>query len=137
MQKLAYILVVGLGILQACNSSKKIASTNSTSTKNNTTQTTKKQIEASKKGAWNEEDKKKFIESCESEIMALKDSPDGKTIVSVGVKLEDFAKKSCSCALKKVEQNYENAVELGKDNQGLTKIATECGGEAMKELMKK
>ena len=125
--------------LQACHSSKKVAATNTATsiTNTNTAKAASKKEEISRKGAWSAEDKKKFISSCEGEIIALKDTPDGKTIQSVGVNIEEFAKKSCDCAFKKVEQNYENALEATNDTEGLTKIGSECGGAVMKELMKK
>ncbi|KOY87500.1 hypothetical protein AD998_16375 [bacterium 336/3] len=139
MQKIIYTVFACFVVLQACNTSKKVATTSSNS--NATTATTKaavaKKEEVSKKGGWNEQEKKKFVESCEAEIMALKDTPDGKTIQSMGVNIEEFAKKSCDCAIKKVEQNYENVTEASKDTEGLTKIGSECGGAVMKELMKK
>jgi hypothetical protein len=134
MRKVIYGILILLIALQACQSSKKVITTNSNSA---TSKAVAKKEETSKKGDWSKEEKKKFIESCEMEIKALKDTPDGKTIQSVGVNIEEFAQKSCDCALKKVEQNYENATEASKDSEGLSKIGSECGGAVMKELMKK
>ena len=92
---------------------------------------------SSKKGAWTDGDKKSFTKGCESEINKLKDSPDGKTIQSVGVNIEEFAKKSCDCALKKVEAAYESPKDAEKDKSGLTNIGSECGRDVMMQLMKK
>jgi len=92
---------------------------------------------SSKKGAWQEGDKKEFAKSCEDEINKLKDTPNGKTIQSAGVNIEEFAKKSCDCAIKKVEAAYDNPKEASKDNGGLTKIGGDCGKDVMMELMKK
>lgn len=90
----------------------------------------------SKKGAWSESDKKAFREGCEGEIQRLKDSPDGKTIAAL-VSLEEFGKKSCDCALKKIEQEYENPNEAKKNDAGVDKIAQKCGEDVMIELMSK
>ncbi|KOY87503.1 hypothetical protein AD998_16390 [bacterium 336/3] len=92
---------------------------------------------SSKKGAWTDGDKKSFTKDCEAEIVKVKDTPDGKTIESMGVKIEDLAQKACDCAIKKIESNYENLKEADKDSKGTKAIGTECGAEAMKELMKK
>ncbi|MCU0439704.1 MAG: hypothetical protein MUC49_17580 [Raineya sp.] len=138
MKKIFYMAFMCWITLQACHSSQKVANTNATnSSGTNTAKAVSKKQEISKKGAWNEEDKKNFISSCEGEIMALKDTKDGQTIQGAGVSIEEFAKKSCDCAFKKVEKNYENVLEAGKDTEGLAKIGGECGGEAMNALMKK
>jgi hypothetical protein len=92
---------------------------------------------SSKKGAWVEGDKKAFAKTCEDEINKLKDSPNGKTIQAAGVNIEEFAKKSCDCAVKKVEAAYEGPKDAAKDNSGLTSIGSDCGREVMMQLMKK
>jgi hypothetical protein len=88
----------------------------------------------SKKGAWVEKDKKAFIEGCEGEIKKMKDTPDGKTVAAL-VNLEEFGKKSCECALKKIEESYKNPTQAEKDKEGTDKIAQKCGADIMLELM--
>jgi len=83
------------------------------------------------------QEKEIFAKACRDEIMKLKDSHDGRTIQEAGVNLEEFAFKSCDCAIKKVEKKYENPSDADKDLDGMTKISEECGRDMMMELMKK
>jgi len=92
---------------------------------------------SSKKGAWTDTDKKAFNKGCVDEIVKMKDTPNGKTIQSVGVNIEEFAQKSCDCAIKKVEAAYDNPTSAGKDSQGLNTIGGDCGKDVMMQLMKK
>jgi hypothetical protein len=92
---------------------------------------------SSKKGAWLDKDKSEFTKACEKEISTMKDSEDGKLIQSLGVNLDDFGKKSCDCALKKIEQNYDSPKEADKDSKGIDKIVKECSEDVMEQLKKK
>ncbi|MCU0439702.1 MAG: hypothetical protein MUC49_17570 [Raineya sp.] len=92
---------------------------------------------SSKKGAWTDGDKKTFTKLCEESFAKEKGSANMKTIESVGVKIEEFTKKSCDCLLSKAEQQYDNVKAADKDASGITKIAGDCGGQVIQELMKK
>jgi len=138
MKKIAYLaLVLFLG-LQACKSKEnKENSSSSSSSSSSSDEKSKESSDASKKGTWTASDKSAFSKACEDEIMKLKDTPDGKTIQGAGVNLEEFAKKSCDCAIEKVEKGYESPSDADKDTPGMTKIGEGCGREVMTALMKK
>ena len=126
-------------LLQNCSSINAVIESNGfyTTTNNNIRKWLIPNENVSRKGKWSEKDRKSFVKGCENEINKLKDSPDGKTIQSVGVNIEEFAKKSCDCAFKKVEAAYHSPKDAEKDKSGLTNIGSECGGDVMIELMKK
>lgn len=136
MKKLTYFLFVSLMIIQACKSKENKENSNSSSTSTEKKEE-KKEEASSKKGYWTADHEQEFIKDCEGEIMRLKDTPDGKKIQAVGVNIEEFAQKSCKCALDKVENAYEDINEAEKDSKGITKIGEGCGRDVMMELMKK
>ncbi|KOY87501.1 hypothetical protein AD998_16380 [bacterium 336/3] len=135
MKKLTYFLFACLIIVQACKSKENKESSSSSSTEKK--EDVKSSEPESKKGYWTTAHEEEFKKACEGEIMSLKDSPDGKTIQAAGVDIDEFAKKSCSCALDKVEKNYENIIDANKDIKGINEIGESCGKEVMIELMKK
>lgn len=137
MKKLTYFLFACLIIVQACKSKENKESSNSSSSSTEKKEEKKESEETSKKGYWTTAHEEEFKKACEGEIMSLKDSPDGKKIQAVGVDIDEFAKKSCSCALDKVEKNYENIIDANKDIKGINGIGESCGKEVMVELMKK
>jgi hypothetical protein len=121
-------------VVQACKSKENKESSDSSTEKKEEVKSSEAE---SKKGYWTTAHEQDFLKSCEAQIMALKDTKDGQTIQAVGINIEEFGKKSCSCALEKVEKNYENIIDANKDLSGINKIGEECGEEVMKEMMKK
>lgn len=139
MRKKLYVGLLLLTVLQSCSSINAVVESNGfyTNVYRGIRGILMPYENISRRGKWSEKDKKAFTETCVDEIVKMKDTPNGKTIQSVGVNIEEFAKKSCDCAFKKVEAAYDNPTNAGKDSQGLNTIGGDCGRDVIMELMKK
>ncbi|KOY87502.1 hypothetical protein AD998_16385 [bacterium 336/3] len=139
MRKKLYVGLLLLTVLQSCSSINAVIESNGfyTNVYRGIRGILMPYENISRRGKWSEKDRKAFTKGCEDEINKLKDTPNGKTIQGAGVNIEEFAQKACDCAMKKVEQKYQDPKEANKDNEGLTNIGSDCGRDVMIELMKK
>jgi len=85
----------------------------------------------SKKGAWIDEDKKKFSDSCNIKV----DAKLGKTAKLLGLDTQ----KMCDCMTKKMEAEYDNYETMNAQKGEEAKkhaeeIMTPCVQEAMKNV---
>lgn len=85
--------------------------------------------EKSKKGAWIQADKDKFVSECMK-------GGEGESIPGMdAAAMDKFKKDVCDCAVVKAEAEYENFEGANGDEPGMTKIGEACGTEiAMKML---
>jgi|JI81BgreenRNA_FD_contig_91_240767_length_2019_multi_5_in_0_out_0_2 hypothetical protein len=139
MRKKLFVGLLLITVLQNCSSINAVIESNGfyATTNRNIRKFLMPQENISRRKKWSEKDKKAFTKGCVDEIVKMKDTPNGKTIQSVGVNIEEFAQKACDCAIKKVEATYDNPTSAGKDSQGLNTIGGDCGRDVMMELMKK